>query len=59
MSVFFSAHSARSAASSKAGDKSLNLTEISKAAAWSKAQAFAMFYKKIISENFGQAILRA
>ena len=55
----FSAHSTRSAASSKASDKGLNLAEISKVAGWSNAKTFAMFCKKTISENFGQAILRA
>ena len=50
----FSAHSTRSAASSKTSDKSLNLAEISKAAGCSNAKTFAMFYKKTISENFGQ-----
>ena len=55
----FSAHSTRSAASSKANDKGLNLAEISKAAGWSNAKTFAMFYTKTISENFGQVILRA
>ena len=55
----FSAHSTRSAASSKASDKGLNLAEISKAAGWSNAKTFAMFYTKTISENFGQVILRA
>ena len=54
----FSARSTRSAVSSKASDKGLNLAEISKAAGWSNAKAFAMFYKKTISENFGQVILR-
>ena len=54
----FSARSARSAVSSKASDKGLNLAEISKAAGWSNAKTFAMFYKKTISENFGQVILR-
>ena len=50
MSVF-SAHSTRSAASSKASDKGLNLGEIS------KQQAGLM--PKIINENFGLAILSA
>ena len=54
----FSAHSTRLAASSKASDKSLNLAEISKAAGWSNAKTFAMFYKKTITENFGQVILK-
>ena len=54
-----SAYSTRSAASSKASDKGLNLAEISKAAGWSNAKTFAMFYKKTISENFGEAILSA
>ena len=56
---FFSAHSMRSAASSKANDKGLNLTHILKAASRSNAKRFAMFYKKNNSENFGQIILRA
>ena len=55
----FSAHSTRSTASSKASDKGLNLVEISKAAGWSNAKTFALFYKKTISENFGEAILSA
>ena len=55
----FSAHSTRSPASSKASDNSLNLAEISKAAGWSNAKTSTMFYKNTISENFGQAILRA
>ena len=55
----FNAHSTRSAASSKASDKGLNMAEISRAAGWSNAKTFAMFYKKTISENFGQAILSA
>ena len=55
----FSAHSTRSAASSKASKKRLNLAEISKTAGWSNAKTFAMFYKKNISENFGHAILKA
>ena len=54
----FSAHSRRSRASSKTTDKGLNLVEISKAAGWSNAKTFAMFYKKTISENVGQTILR-
>ena len=54
----FSARSTRSAVSSKGSDKGLNLAEISKAAGWSNAKTFAMFYKKTISENFGQVILR-
>ena len=55
----FSAHSTRSTASSKASDEGLNLAEILKAAGWSNAKKFAMFYKRTISEHLGQAILRA
>ena len=55
----FSAHTTRSAASSKASDKGLNLVEILRAAGSSNAKAFVIFYNKIISENFGQGILRA
>ena len=55
----FSAHSTRSVALSKASDKGLNLAEISKAAGWSNAKTYAIFFKKTISENFGQVILRA
>ena len=49
----FCAHSTRSAASSKASDKGLNLVEISKAAGRSNTKTFAMFYEETISENFG------
>ena len=55
----FSAHSTRSSASSKGSDKSLILAEKSKAAGWSNAKIFVIFYKKTIRENFGQVILRA
>ena len=55
----FSARSTRSVALSKASDKGLNLAEISKAAGWSNAKTYAIFFKKTISENFGQVILRA
>ena len=55
----FSAHSTRSAASSKTGVKNIHLAEISEAAVWSNAKTFEMFHKKTISENFGQAIIRA
>ena len=55
MSVF-SVHSTRL---SKASDKRLNLAEKSKTGGWSNVKTFAMFYKKIISENFGQVILSA
>lgn len=53
----FSAHSTRSAASSKACQKGLNLTEISKAAGWTNAKTFATYYHKTIKENFGQTLL--
>ena len=52
MSVF-TAHSTRSAASSKASDKGLNLVETSKAAGRSNTKTLTMFYKETISENFG------
>ena len=54
----FSVHSTKSTTSSKASEKGLNLAEISRAAYSSNSKAFAMFYKKIISENIRQAILR-
>ena len=57
MSVF-SAHSTRPAASWKVSDKDLHLGEISKVAGSSNAKTFVMFYKKTISENFEQVILR-
>ena len=55
----FSAHSARSAASSKTSDKDFDLAETSKAPGWSNVKTFEMFYKKTITENFGQVILKA
>ena len=54
----FSAHSTRSAASSKTSGKGLNLADLSKAAGWPNAKSFAMFYKKTTSKNVGQVILR-
>ena len=38
---------------------SMNLAEISKAGGWSKVKTLAVLYKKTISEDFGQAMLRA
>ena len=37
----------------------MNLVEISKAGGWSKVKTLAVLYKKTISEDFGQAMLRA
>ena len=50
MSVF-SAHSTRSADSSKASDKGLNLAQISKAADWSNAKTFALFTRRPLVKN--------
>ena len=54
----FSAHSTRSASTSKARTKNLSLVEISKAAGWSNSRTFAKFYNKTIVHNFGEEILK-
>ena len=52
----FTAHSTRSASSSKAA-KSLSLAEIAKAAGWSNVSTLAKFYNRPIKKNFGSAVL--
>ena len=54
----FSAHSTRSAATSSAHSKGLNLQEINKAAGWSNARTFANYYQKRIALNFGDTVLK-
>lgn len=54
----FSAHSTRSASTSSAHKKGLNLQEINKAAGWSNARTFANYYHKRIASNFGDAVLK-
>lgn len=55
----FSFPSTRLAASSMISKNSMNLAEISKAGGWSKVKTLAVLYKKTISEDFGQVMLRA
>ena len=52
----FSAHSTRSASTSKAKHY-LSLSEISNAAGWSGVRTFAKHYDKPILKNFGETIL--
>ena len=54
----FSAHSTRSAATSNAYSRGLNLQSIRDAAGWSSARTFATFYHKPIRSNFGDTILQ-
>ena len=54
----FTAHSTRSASSSAVKEKGLSLKEISKAAGWTNAETFRIYYNKPIVENFGAAVLR-
>ncbi|KAL9965154.1 hypothetical protein ACROYT_G028915 [Oculina patagonica] len=57
----FDAHSTRSASTSAAKRSGLDMTTIMKAAGWSNASTFALFYDKPIEQspdaNFGQAVL--
>ena len=53
----FSAHSTRSAATSKSLSTGLSLTDIGKAAGWSGNSIFAKFYHKPLTANFGEHLL--
>ena len=53
----FTAHSTRSASTSKAKQTNLSISEIMKAAGWSSERTFATFYKKPILHNYGSSIL--
>ena len=55
----FSAHSTRSASTSKAKSTGVPMSEILKAANWSSASTFCHFYNRPVSSVlFGQAVLR-
>ena len=55
--TIFSAHSTRSATTSKTNLKGLSLKDIEKAAGWKNCKTFALFYKKPIVNNFGDTLL--
>jgi len=53
----FKSHSTRSAATSAALAAGVSLKEINRAAGWTSSNAFARFYKRPITENFGEKLL--
>ena len=53
----FSAHSTRSASTSKANNQGLSMKDIAKAAGWSGESTFQKFYNKPVTKNFGKTIL--
>lgn len=54
----FSAHSTRSASTSKAATANVDINSILRTAGWSNCQTFATYYKKpIVDNNFGNAVL--
>ena len=55
----FTAHSTRSASTSKANNMGLSLKQISKAAGWRGTGTFQRFYKFPIRKNFGTEIVKA
>ena len=55
----FTAHSTRSASSSKANNLGLSLKDISKAAGWKGHSTFQQFYKFPIQKNFGTELVKA
>ena len=54
----FTAHSTRSASTSKANKMGLSLKEIAKAAGWTRESTFQKYYNLPISKNFGHTLLR-
>ena len=55
----FSAHSTRSASSSKANNIGLSLKDIAKAAGWKSGNTFQKFYQFPIRKNFGECLVKA
>ena len=55
----FTAHSTRSASSSKANNIGLSIKDIQKAAGWTNDSTFRRFYNLPIKRNFGSAIIHA
>ena len=56
----FTAHSTRSASTSKAYNEGLSLKDINKAAGWSnKCETFRKFYNMPLKRNFGKVILNS
>ena len=54
----FSAHSTRSASSSKSLKNGMSLGDIGKAAGWSSTSTFQKNYNKPVIENFGESLLK-
>ena len=57
ITVFISAHSVRSASTSKANNLGMSLKDICQAAGWSSPHTFQRFYNLPIERNLGQEIL--
>jgi hypothetical protein len=56
----FSAHSTRSASTSRANNEGLSLKDINRAAGWSdNCETFRKFYNKPLKRNFGNVILKS
>ena len=55
----FTAHSTRSASTSKANNMGLSMKDIPKAAGWSNDNTFRKYYKLPVHRNFGTEILQA
>ena len=53
----FTAHSTRSASTSKANNLGLSMKDIAKAAGWSTEHSFQRFYKLPVKKNFGNTLL--
>ena len=53
----FTAHSTRSASTSKSKLMGLSLSDIGKAVGWSSPSVFRTFYNKPVVQNFGQHVL--
>ena len=57
--VCFTAHSTRSASTSKVKEVGLSMKDIAKAAGWSNESTFQRFYNKPITKNFGDCLIKA
>ena len=55
----FKPHSVRSASTSYAHKANVSLDTIMKSAGWSRVSTFNKYYKMPVSDNFGDALLRA
>ena len=54
----FTAHSARSSATSKANNVGLGIKVIERAAGWSSSSTFTKHHKLPIKKNFGSVVLK-